>query len=349
MIVLDNNKEKRVISPNYSFYFNKTTGFFIRYDTEEGKEVEFSPVGGEILDLEITDICEGINGKVCPFCYKANLPTNKQNMSFETFKIIFDKITKNKILTQIAFGADSHGTSNPDIWKIMEYTREHGVIPNITVAQIDEDTADKLVKYCGAVAVSVYDDKDVAYNSVKMLTDREMKQVNIHRLIEKNSYVKTIELLNDIKNDKRLQKLNAIVFLSLKQKGRGVHFERIDDIQFMALVKQALEMKINFGFDSCSAPKFVKAIKMLNCYDKFIDMTEPCESSLFSMYINVKGEFYPCSFTEGTNGWEQGIDVVHCNDFLKDVWYNQKVVDFRKKLLCNKDCNGCRQCPVYNV
>jgi len=348
MIVLDNEKEKIVSSKKYNFKFNKQTGYFVRWGKNLDDDPDIAP-SGEILDLEITDICTGINGVVCPFCYKANLPTNKQNMSFETFKTIFDKIYKTKILTQIAFGADSHATSNPDLWKMMEYAREKGVIPNITVAQIDEDTADKLAKYCGAVAVSVYDNKDVAYDSVKLLTDRGMKQVNIHRLIEKKSYLKTIELLNDIKNDSRLSKLNAVVFLSLKQKGRGIHFERIDDVQFMGLVKLALEKQISFGFDSCSAPKFVKAIKMLGCYDKYIDMTEPCESSLFSMYINVKGEFYPCSFTEGTEGWEKGIDVVNCNDFIKDVWQNPRLNEFRNKLLNHKDCNNCRQCPIYNI
>lgn len=289
------------------------------------------------------------NGILVHNCYKSNLPTNKKNMSFETFKTIFDKMTKNKFLTQIAFGVDSHCTSNPDVWKIMEYTRSHGVIPNVTVAQIDDETADKLAKYCGAVAVSVYDDKDVAYDSIKKLTDRGMNQVNIHRLLSKETFVQTIDVIDDIKTDPRLAKLNAIVFLSLKQKGRGIHFNKVDDMQFLGLIKHALENKINFGFDSCTAPKFVKTAKILGIYDKVEAMIEPCESSLFSSYINVDGEFYPCSFSEKSQNWETGIDVVGCNDFINDVWNNARVQEFRKNLINDLDCNQCRHCPIYDV
>ena len=348
MIIGENEKIKLIRSKSYNYNFDKNTGYFARWGETQDDNPVFAPAP-EILDLEITDICEGINGKVCPFCYKSNLPTNKKNMTFETFKIIFDKMIKSKLLTQIAFGVDSHCTSNPDVWKIMEYTRSNGVIPNVTVAQIDDDTADKLVKYCGAVAVSVYDDKDAAYDSIKKLTDRGMKQINIHRMIAKETYVKTIEVIDDIKSDPRLAKLNAIVFLSLKQKGRGIHFNKVDDMQFLGLIKHAMENKINFGFDSCTAPKFVKTAKILGIYDKVEKMIEPCESSLFSSYINVDGEFFPCSFTEGVEGWKKGIDVVNCEDFIKDVWNNEKVKAFREHLIKDLDCNQCRHCPVFDV
>jgi MoaA/NifB/PqqE/SkfB family radical SAM enzyme len=65
---------------------------------------------------------------------------------------------------------------------------------------------------------------------------------------------------------------------------------------------------------------------------------------VFSSYINVKGEFYPCSFTEGTEGWETGIDVSKVESFLKDVWHNERVVAWRTNLL------GCgRSCPIYKI
>lgn len=349
MILMDNNEKKVILSPEFNCFFDKKTGLTVTYGKTKDDNPDYCKYGPLIADIEITDICSGISGQVCPFCYKSNLPTNKKNMSLDTFKIIFDKLTKNKILTQIAFGVDSHCTSNPDVWDIMKYTRDNGVIPNVTVAQIDEATADKLAEYCGAVAVSVYDNKDVAYDSIKMLTDRGMKQINIHRLVEKKSFVKTIEVIDDIKSDPRLAKLNAIVFLSLKQKGRGVWFERVDDIQFLGLIKHAIENKINFGFDSCTASKFTKTAKLLGIYDKIKDMIEPCESTLFSSYINVDGEFYPCSFTEKTAGWETGIDVVHCDDFIKDVWNNERTVKFRNQLLTDLDCNNCRHCPLYDI
>lgn len=353
MLVKDGKTKKAVLSENYNYVFDKKSGYFVRWGKTKDDDTEYAPTA-EIWDCEISDICSGVtclDGKerVCPFCYKANLPTNKQNMSFETFKTIFDKVNKQKILTQIAFGADSHATSNPDLWKMMEYCRKNGVIPNITVAEISDETADKLVKYCGAVAVSVYSNHDVAYDSVKRLTDRGMSQVNIHRLIEKNSFEDTMKLIDEVKTDTRLEKLNAVVFLSLKQKGRGIHFERIEDSQFEELIKKAVDNKLGFGFDSCTATKFFDVATKIGIIDKVKDMIEPCESSLFSMYTNVKGEFYPCSFAEGQGSWKTGLDVVNCNDFIEDIWNHKRTIAFRKGLICNKASNGCRQCPFYRI
>jgi hypothetical protein len=60
------------------------------------------------------------------------------------FKKVFDKLPKN--LTQIAFGADASATANPDLFRMMEYCRENGVVPNITVADINPDSIRLLKK-----------------------------------------------------------------------------------------------------------------------------------------------------------------------------------------------------------
>jgi hypothetical protein len=143
-------------------------------------------------------------------------------MSFETFKAVLDKFPK--VLTQIAIGADSHATSNPDLWKMMEYSRSIGITPNITVADISDETADLLIKYCGATAVSRYTNKDLCYDSVKRLTDRGMKQCNIHMLVSLETEDMVWETLKDRLVDPRLEKLNAIVLLSLKKKRQGQEF-----------------------------------------------------------------------------------------------------------------------------
>ena len=135
-------------------------------------------------------------------------------------------------VTQVAFGADAKGTSNPDLFKIMKYTRQKGIIPNITIADCSDKIADKLVKYVGAVAVSRYKKKDYCYNSVKKLTKRGLKQTNIHILVSEESYEDILETFEDIHNDSRLAKLNAIVLLNLKKKGRGVGYHRLSDDKF---------------------------------------------------------------------------------------------------------------------
>lgn len=333
------NIVKMCRSLKYNYLFNLKTGYFLRWGRTEADDPEMAP-GPEILDIEITTICA--NG--CPFCYKGNTSSGK-NMSFDTFKIILDKFPPT--LTQLAFGADANATSNPDLWKMADYARSKFVIPNITVANISDDTADKIAKVMGACAVSRYADKNQCYDSIKRLTDRGMKQVNIHAMICEETFDRTIETINDMRSDPRLEKMNAIVMLSLKCKGRGEHgFTPLSQERFNQLVEAAQKAGINYGFDSCGSSKFLNYLDKTNPPNKtqLQVSVEPCESGLFSTYVNVDGRYSPCSFCEGTPGWENGIDLTSIDNFTNDVWFSEKVKGWRQKLLENK-----RNCPIYNV
>ena len=326
-------------SPGYNFNFNMKTGEFARWGTTFEDDPEYSKVGPEIADIELSTICH--NG--CTFCSKSNTLVGK-NMSLETFHKVFEALPVT--LTQIAFGlGDIDG--HPDLWKIMEICRINNVIPNITIngSRMTKEYYDKLAKLCGAVAVSYYDE-DICFNAVQKLTDRGMTQVNIHALLSAETYNKCIHLLNS--NDPRIEKLNAIVFLCLKQKGRGESLHQVKFDDYKKLVDIALQSGKGFGFDSCSAPMFLKAVKESPDYNKYYQMSEPCESACFSAYVNVEGKFFPCSFAEGTPGWEDGIDLLKCKNYT-DFWNHPKTVAFRNKLISNKDCNNCRQCQIYKI
>jgi hypothetical protein len=340
--VEQNDKVKIVRSKNYNYNFDFNTGYFARWGKTKEDDPEMSPLP-EILDFEITTSCTGPGGKLCSFCYKSNTPKGK-NTSFETFKNVFDKINEEKILTQIAFGADATCRSNPDIWKMMEYCRANKVIPNITVADIDDETADKLAVNCGACAVSRYADKNYCYNSVEKLVKRGMTQCNIHQMISKETLSQAYETIEDYHSDPRLEGMNAIVFLSLKQKGRGTNHTPVSQEEFKQLVDLCFEKKINFGFDSCGANKFIKSIQGRENQKEMEMLAEPCESSCFSSYVDVDGKYFPCSFTPGTEGWEEGLDVVNCKNFVEDIWNHEKTINFRERLLKN-----CRNCPIYKV
>jgi hypothetical protein len=131
--------------------------------------------------------------------------------------------------------------------------------------------------------------------------------------------------------------------LSLKRKGRGVGFNRMSDEHFSEIVEYCINNDIRVGFDSCGANKVEKILRNMNLHniEQVCQSIEPCESSGFSAYCNVEGKFFPCSFAEGEF---EGIDVVNCNTFLDDVWYNPKVVTWRERLL-----NQCRNCPMYDI
>jgi radical SAM protein with 4Fe4S-binding SPASM domain len=349
--VFENKEHKMVRSNHYNYNFNKINGHFERWGRSFEDDPAFAP-SPEILDIEVTTICKGPNGKLCPFCYKSNNPSG-HNMSFDIFKNIFDKISKNKILTQIAFGADAQATANPDLFKMMQYARSKDVIPNITVADIDNETALKLSNVCGAVAVSVYKHagKDIAYNSIKRLSDAGLEQINIHFMLSDETFDDAFEIMNDSISDSRLCNLNAIVFLSLKQKGRGVKFNTISQDNYKKLVDYAFDNNISIGFDSCSAPTFINSVKDKKNFDLLYEMSEPCESTLFSSYINEHGIFFPCSFTENwkEGNWENGLSVLDSDDFVSDIWNHPKTVFFRNSLIQNTDLNKCRNCPAYSV
>jgi hypothetical protein len=346
--ILENKSMKAVESDGYNYLFRKSDGFFARWGRTKEEEVLYSPIGPEIMDIEITTKCKGISAHgPCKFCYKSNT-ANGTNMSFDTFKTILDKITEQgKILTQIAYGVDAQAESNPDLWRMMEYTRSKDIIPNITVAEITTETADKLASLCGAVAVSYYDLSTMT-TSISKLKDscdklnRKM-QINVHALIAEETFDKTMDLLKLrlAGTDSAVNEVNAFVLLSLKQKGRGKSLTRLSQDKFNEIVKFASENNLPIGFDSCSAFKFLTAVKDHKDYDIFKKIAEPCESTCFSMYVNAEGKFFPCSFAEDEDGWE-GIDMTKINNFIDDVWYNDKVKEYRNKIIsCRSKCQNC--------
>ena len=331
---------KKFRSEHYNYDFNMSNGTFMRWGKTKDVDPEFSPYGPEILDQEVSTSCR----MGCPFCYKSNT-ANGRHMTFETFKMILDKFPKYNgihFLTQVAFGIGDIDVSD-DLWKMMEYCREEQVIPNITIngTRMTKSIVNKLSSLCGAISVSRYENKNICYDAVKKLSDKGMDQINIHQLVSEETYDQIIETLYDIKNDPRLKKLNAIVFLSLKQKGRGEHFNQISMDKFSEIVAICIENDIVFGFDSCGANKVTTVFKqmgILHQYDKYI---EPCESGSFSSYINIDAVFHPCSFS---NNCTLGIDVTKANDFLDDIWNARSTRDERNKI----HLNG-RSCPYFNV
>ena len=347
---LETEDLKLFASPIFNYIYNKKNGNTSMWGATKEDDPDYAPIP-VIADIEVTTICTGVNGKLCKFCYKSNSPDGK-NMSFETFKMLFDKFPE--ALTQIAFGADSKAESNPDLWKMMDYCRNNGrteVIPNITVAQISDETADKIAHYCGATAVSRYEDENVCYDTIKKLTDRGMTQINMHYMISKETLDNAYKTIDSIVHDSRLEKMNAIVFLSLKQKGRGTGFTPLSQDEFTALINYARQKKVRYGCDSCSGHKLLNALKHdPKEYKIQSKMIMPCESTCESIYcgIPIKGdnpvEVFPCSFCEGEDKWENGIPVTESTDIIKDIWFGSRMKEFRRKLL---DRN--RNCPMFEV
>jgi len=353
-VLIETKNRKTMVTWNYISTFNKNTGHFVRL-IDPG----YCKFGPEILDIEIT---QGGNclGK-CDFCYKCNnVASPIHNMSFEVFKCILDKIGKQ--LTQVAFGI-TDVYANPDFFKMISYCREQGIIPNYTTHGLDMDdfAAENTKQLCGAVAVSI-DIRDKAktkqaMQAIHLLNKHGMTNVNIHYMLSEETY-KLIPILVALLRHTEC-KFKAIVFLQFKNKNNISTYHSVTK----PLVYQMIKLwsgvfGFNYGFDSCSSSSYLNALnkteyvsdsarqKELKRQNLYI---ESCESTIFSSYINSKGEFYPCSFSETG----KGLDVIGCKDFRKDIWEHPTTVEFRNKLLASTkkgtiDCiKDCRLCPVY--
>jgi MoaA/NifB/PqqE/SkfB family radical SAM enzyme len=346
-IIIDNDKQKAVLSIDYNYLFNKGDGFFARWGETKEDDPNFSPFGCEIADIEIST---GDCSVGCQHCYKSNPRRNGYHMNLDTFKVLFSKLPKT--LTQIAFGITDID-ANPDFLAILEHTRKNGVIPNFTLSGVGltDEIAKRCSELCGALAVSVYPHtKDLAYDTVKKFTDLGMTQVNIHLLYHQDNQDFVYRVLSDTKTDERLEKLNCVVLLGLKPKGRATGFKPMCYDDFSKLVSWCFDKDIRIGFDSCSAFKFERFVRSeMPDRQDLLMVSESCESTLFSVYIDVKGNAWPCSFTENELGIEP-VNVLKCDDFVQDVWYSWPFKEFRMRLLdsCDGECRKCIAFPEIN-
>jgi MoaA/NifB/PqqE/SkfB family radical SAM enzyme len=317
----------------YNWSFSKIDGSFSRWGYHPNTDPLWAP-SPEILDIEISTICH----KGCDFCYKSN-GTDGKNMTLDQFKEIFEKFDEN--LMQIALGIGDID-ANPDLYPIMEFIRSRGVIPNITIngSRMQDSDYENLARLCGAISVSHYSDPECFY-AVSRLKEAGAKQVNIHQLLAEETYDDCLKLIRAIKDDTRLEGLSSVVFLCLKPKGKRNELEPLTDRnQFKALIDACFENEVPFGFDSCSANNFLSVMQDHPRFKWIKSFVEPCESSLFSFYINVEGMALPCSFCEGR---VKALDLKQVQKF-SEIWTDDSTQLFREILL-----QIGRACPLYDL
>ena len=345
-------KIKLCQSPFYNYRFDGKTGEFMRW----GKTFEDDPKIGalEIFDLEVSTICHGIGEGPCKHCYKSNTAKG-ENMSLATFQTIFNKLPPT--LTQIAFGVGDLD-ANPDLLAMFEYCHNNdhnpGVIPNLTINGfgLTDEWIANFKKYCGGIAVSVYALKEVCYDAVARLLAAGITQVTIHLLIAEETLDFCREVIEDVTSDPRLADLKALMFLTLKPKGKRNYYHTVKSLAtYREMINLAFAKGLNIGFDSCAAPTFLAATKDHPAFAMFSQMSESCESNRFSGYANVKGEYWHCSFTEGMPGWAP-INLLEIGDFGREVWSSAEVNKFRAKLLGSEQLEiapECYLCPIFDL
>jgi len=323
--IIDRTDIKILTSPGYNYFFDKTNGLFLRWGWTQDDNPQWSPLGPEIADIEIST---GDCSSGCPWCYKSNAEREGQHMNLDTLVKILDTLPDT--LTQVALGI-TDADANPDFVTMLQACRLRGVIPNYTTSGhgMTQDIAKATADLCGAVAVSVYPHNlTLAFQTIQGFIDLGMKQVNIHLLYHarNKNFVKAV-----LEEAELIDGLNAVVLLGLKPTGGAAGWEPMGQADFTDILDNA---NVSLGFDSCSAHKFLAWAADKDMPEAEI-FAEPCESSLFSIYINVEGKAYPCSFVEDK---VEPVDLLVAEDFRRDVWESAPFWEFRN-----------RHCPVYRL
>lgn len=358
--IIQNHRYKHFRSDLYNYAFDLRSGHFKRWGKTEKSQPPWSPYGPEVLNVEISA------GAGCPMhcavCYKKGNTTGDtpKNMSFERFKVIFDKLPSivNKrngkrlfFTTAINFEITSIN-KHSELWDIFDYCRENGVIPNITLNGFDpmsNNTMMRVVDTCGIINVSINrTSQQTGFNQIERMLKYGANRLNIRYVVNKQSLDFLYDdLLPALTADKRLVGLHEIVFEGLKPVNRGSAFDIMPDEEYIRLMNYLVKKKIRFSYDTCSASAFEKALSFLdfNSSQKkaILERSNRCEAGLYSGYIDVGGKWWHCSFGQGIGKADGSIDVTQVNDFHKEVWMAEPIKKWRKEVFLNQ-----RECSLFS-
>jgi len=315
----------------YSTFFNQNTGFFLRLEEEGTKEPFWCENGPELLDISITNYCD----RNCSFCYKKSNQAG-HHMSLENYEIILKQASKMKVL-QIALGG-GNPNQHPDFVEILRLSREtYNIVPSYTTngRGLTKEILAASKKYCGAVAVSLYEPYEESYSKIRLLLDHGIR-TNIHFLLSNDSIEDAINLIEA--PPEILSRINAVVFLNLKNVGCSIDQSQLaknsDSIEyFFKLANKKHPFKV--GFDSCSISGIAKYMKVSPIFMDY------CEAARFSAYISEEMKMYPCSFMI-----ERMDGALITEDNIQTIWKKNKAfIKMREQI---KD-NSCENCQFYSI
>lgn len=320
----------------FETFFNPITGEYLRTGLldsagqETGQE-PFMASFPHLLDVGIMGHCNhGLSGKCTAVgnqCYQSGATKWQANMPLTDFKNIVDQ-SEGKVW-QFALGGRGDPDQHEEIEKILSYSREHGIVPNLTTSgyELTSAKANLISKYCGAAAVSWYK-TEYTQRAIDLLLATGIK-VNLHFVLSRQSIDEAIEM---IEHQQLPAQINRIIFLLFKPIGQGQQQDVLPFDQktkyFFSLMDSAYGLQ-KMGFDSCSVPAVVNCTNIVdpNCYDA-------CEAGRFSAYVTPDLQLLPCSFDQ-TQRWSVSLH----NRSLQSAWRSPQFDDFRHQLEA-----ACPQC-----
>jgi len=314
----------------YKVLFNQKTGFFARVEEKGSKEIFWAKKGPELLDISITNWCD----KGCQFCYR-NSNQQGKHISLDDYELIMQQAVKNNVF-QVALGG-GNPNQHPQFIEILQMTREkYNIVPSYTTngRGLTKEVLKATKKYCGAVAVSVYEPISETKKALELLKSFGIK-VNLHYVLDSKSIKQAIKWLKE--NNELFNMCNAVIFLNYKPIGNGKNYDLL--LKNSSLLEEFFYLVDNgkysfkIGFDSCMVSGIVKYMKNINPIS-----LEACDAGRFSAYISEDLKMYPCSFMIEHY---QGENLK--NKSLIDIWNNSNLFKETRDNLGGNRCLGCSQ------
>ena len=317
-------------SQHYKTIFSQKTGFFVRVEDDEYKEPFWSNDGPELLDLSITNYCQ----RCCDFCYRQSNPLGKHMQLSNIENIV--KQAKEVGVLQIALGG-GNPNQHPDFIEILRLIRVNGIVPSYTSngEGLTNEILEATKKYCGAMALSLYNPYNRYEDIIYRITDYGIK-LNIHVILKRD----TIEWLTSWLNDRPLwfNKVNAIIVLNYKPIGGSEDLMVRNSKQLKKFYKSVAACKsVKIGFDSCCVPGIVK---WMDINPALVDSRE---AARFSAFISEDMKMFPCSFMANTRQYGD----LRQQSMLKILQSHPAFIKHRQAVLHNT-CSGCTHQSICN-
>lgn len=326
---------------HFDTYFNPGNGQYLRTGIIDsaGHDTDVDPFMSSfphLLDVGIMGHCNhGLSGKCQASgnrCYQNGLNIWQENMSLDNFKDIVLQ-SKGQVF-QFALGGRGDPDQHESIEAILSFSRENGIIPNMTTSgyELTPAKAKMMATYCGATAVSWYK-TPYTWKAIDLLLEYGSK-VNIHFVLSNESIDEAIYM---IEHETLPEQINRIIFLLFKPVGQGEGDDvlRLSDKTryFFSLMDTDYGLK-KMGFDSCCVPAVVNCARVVDpkCYDG-------CEAGRFSAYITPDMNFLPCSFDQSLQ-WAVSLQ----DHSIQEAWLSPQLQDFRQTIKA-----ACPSCPEHDL
>ena len=293
--------------------------------------------------IEPTNFC---NLK-CPLCPTGNgsLAVPRGYMSLENFKKIIDEI--GDTLVHIALWNFGESLLNKDVYEMIKYAKQKkifiristnglffGPAPNVeeNLERLLSSNLDDFIFAIDGASQETYEKYRVGGN-LKKIFEHVKKAVEIKRKIGSKTFIE-IQMIVMKHNEHELNKMEEIA------KEIGVDKLTFKTVSFQVDKSGKVEQRFDVFLPSNEAYSRYKKIQ-----DKVIrkdDALNECERTWYSMVINWDGDVTACCFDPNR---EYNLGNVFKDGGFKAVWNNQKYVNFRKRILTDKQsipmCKNC--------